>query len=40
MSSDILPNQCDRQFIRGVVLYTNDTAVAFGDKLSALPVVA
>ena len=29
-----------QKFIRGVVLYTGDTAVAFGDNLIALPISA
>jgi hypothetical protein len=37
---EVLADETGKKFLRGVVLYTGDTAVAFGDKLSALPVSA
>ena len=37
---EILAEETGKKFVRGMVLYTGDTAVAFGDKLTALPVSA
>lgn len=37
---EILAEETGKKFVRGVVLYTGETAVAFGDKLSALPISA
>jgi uncharacterized protein len=36
----VLADELGKKFVRGVVLYTGDTAVAFGDKLIALPLSA
>ncbi len=37
---EILAEETGKKFVRGVVLYTGETAVAFGDKLIALPISA
>lgn len=37
---EILAEETGNKFVRGLVLYIGDTAVAFGDNLTALPVSA